>query len=236
MFQIALCEDEAIFAETQSRLCREILGSMNTACEITVFENAEDFLSAFSAGGKSWHLILMDIFMGEMSGLDLARKIRETDEETEIVFLTSYTDFMAQGYEVRALQYLIKPIKAESLGRLIKKVYEDKYQSQYYVLKSRTLTQGIRIKDIIALEMTGRQVKIIMTDGTAYYSGKLTELLDELPQNQLFRCHSGFAVNMRHIQQFDRSKIAMKNGMEIPISRTYSDAVKTIYLKYMQYR
>jgi DNA-binding LytR/AlgR family response regulator len=124
MFRIALCEDEKIYAETQERLCREILDKMNASYEISVFGSAEDFLAAFSKRGDRCHLILLDLIMGGISGMELARRIRESDKETDIIFLTSNPEFMSKGYDVKALHYLLKPVDAEQLGRLIKTVYE----------------------------------------------------------------------------------------------------------------
>jgi DNA-binding LytR/AlgR family response regulator len=236
MFRIALCEDEKVYAETQERLCREILGRIDASFEITAFCSAEDFLAAFSKSGERYHLILLDIIMGGMSGMELAQRIRESDKETDIIFLTSNPDFMSKGYDVKALHYLLKPVDAEQLGRLIKQVYEEKYQPQFFMLKTGTQRRAVRIYDIVMLETVNRKVEITLTDGTLYTSGKLSELLDELPPGHLIRCHSGYAVNMRHIQEFDRSEVVTKDGKRVPISRSYWDAVKSAYLTYMQDR
>jgi DNA-binding LytR/AlgR family response regulator len=236
MFRIALCEDEKVYAETQERLCREILGRMDASFEIAAFCGAEDFLAAFSKGGERYHLILLDIIMDGMNGMELAERIREADKEADVIFLTSSPDFMSRGYDVHALHYLLKPVDEGQLGRLIKQVYEDKYQSQFYMLRSGTHTQAIILNNIIALEVVNRKIEITLTDGKVCVAGKLSALLEELPQGYFIRCHSGYAVNMRHIQEFDRSEIITKVGKRIPISRSYWEDVKSAYLTYMQDR
>jgi DNA-binding LytR/AlgR family response regulator len=236
MFRIALCEDEKIYAETQERLCREILDRMNAPYEISVFGSAEDFLAAFSERGDRYHLILLDIIMGGISGMELARRIRESDKETDIIFLTSNPGFMSKGYDVKALHYLLKPAEAEQLGRLIKTVFEEKYQPQFFLLRTGTHTQALIVSDMIALEVVNRKVEITLADRTLYASGKLSDLLDKLPPGHFIRSHSGFAVNMRHIQEFDRAEIIMRGGKRVPVSRSYWEAVKSAYLTYMQNR
>ena len=209
---------------------------MNAPCDITGFQNTGDFLSAFSDGTKRYHLILLDIYMEGMSGLELAKKIRETDKETDIIFLTSSPDFMLDGYDVHALHYLLKPVNTERLGQLIRQVYEEKYQPRYYMLKSGETNRPVDVKDIIALETVGRKVEITTTDGILYCSCKLADLLDDIRMNHLRRCHQAYAVNISQVQEFTRSDIIMKNKKRVPISRPYLNEVKTAFLMYIQDR
>ena len=234
MYQVALCEDEKIFSETQEKICREILDRLNIEHRVTVFEGSGDFLAAFSNGRERYDLILLDIIMDEMSGMELARTIRESDKETVIIFITASRDHVFEGYDVGALHYLMKPVNAAVLERLIETAYKDRYRDNFLVFKSGAQNHRIPLKDIMALETSGRKVEITLRDRTLHYSGKLTELLRELPKDCFIRCHQAFAVNIRNIRELSRSNAIAENGKVIPISRAYLKDVQTAFLMNMQ--
>ena len=233
MFRIALCEDERVFSETQEKTCRRILEKLDIIHSISVFDSGEGFFEAFSQGCR-FDLIFLDIVMDGMSGMELAKKIRESDRETEIVFITSSREHAIEGYEVGALRYLMKPPDAGELERLIAGIYEDKFRGQYIVLASGARSERIAIKDIISLETVGRKVEIVLTDRTLYYSGKLEGLLSGLPKGRFIRCHQAFALNIDNIRELTRTDAIAVNGKVIPISRPNVKAVQGAFLMNMQ--
>jgi len=162
MYQVALCEDEKIFSETEEKVCREVLEKLNIEYNITTFETSKGFLAAFSGEEKRYDLVLLDIVMDGMNGMELARTIRESDQKAVIIFITSSREFVFEGYNVNALHYLMKPVDAGLLERLITKAYNDKFQNSFYILKSGSQTRRIPVKDIIALEIVGRKVEITL--------------------------------------------------------------------------
>lgn len=234
MFKIAICEDEKIIAETQAKLCGDILNRMNIDGRVMVFENGENFLAAFSAQREKYDLILLDIVMEGLNGMELAGNIRESDKETDIIFITSKREYAIEGYDVGALHYLVKPVDAGALGRLIRTVYEKKYKAGYFILKSGTQNHRIAIKSVIALETVGRKTEITTTAGSFFYSGKLSEILSKLKGDDFIRCHQAFAVNISNIREIDRFEAIAVNGKRVPISRAYLKDVKTAFLATIQ--
>lgn len=234
MFQVALCEDEIVFLQTLKKVCREILEKLNIGYHITAYENSKDFWADFSGEQKRYDLILLDIVMDGMNGMELANAIRKFDRETGIIFVTSNREYVLEGYDVDALHYLMKPVDATTLEKLIKKTYQDKFQNNYFDLRSGSQSQRLVIKDMISLETVGRKVEITLSDKTLYYSGKLTELLGQLPKNYFIRCHQAFAVNIGNIWELNRSNAIAVNGKIIPVSRSYMKDVQTAFLASMQ--
>jgi DNA-binding LytR/AlgR family response regulator len=229
-FHVALCDDEEIFAVTQEKLFRTILDGMNIEYDISVYESAESFLVDFSEAGIRYDLIFLDIFMDGMDGLELAKRIRETDKETAIIFLTSSPNFMHNGFELRAFRYFQKCKDDQYLEQAIKEVYETQYMDLSLVIKSGAYTQRIALKDILSLETSEKKVEITTKDVVCYYSGTLTELLGKLPRSCFVRCHKAFAVNINNIYELARSEAIAKNGKRIPISRPYMNDVKIAFL------
>lgn len=233
LYTVAICEDESVFRNTQEKICRDIFEKLNIEYHISLFESSEEFYAAFSKGTR-YDLILLDIIMDEISGVELARKIREHDGDAAIIFVTSNADFALQGYDVKALHYLMKPVDAAVLERLIALDYQHRFQNHFLVFKSGAQTYRIPIRDIICLETVGRRVEITLVNGTQYYSGKLTELLDELPKERFIRCHQAFAVNMANIRELTRQSAIAANGKEIPISRAYLKNIQDSFLRSIQ--
>ena len=215
-------------------MCREICEKLGIEYSTFLFKTGEDFWRGFS-GGARYDLLLLVIMMDETNGMELARNVREHDESAAIIFITSSTEFAVQGYEVSALHYLIKPPDIEVLERLISSDYHNRFKSNFLVFKSGSQILQIPIRDIICLETVGRRVEITLHDRTVEYSGKLSDLLEELEgldsKEQFVRSHKAFAVNISSIRELTRSDAIAMNGKAIPVSRTYIKEVQHALLK-----
>ena len=232
MYQVALCEDEQIYAHAQEKICREVLEKLNIEHSISVFESGADFWDSFSKGVR-YDFILLDIVMEGTNGMELARKIREHDSEAAIVFITANPEFALQGYDVNALHYLMKPLRKEVLEKLIASDYERRFQCNYFIVKSGAQNLRIPVRDIICFETVDRRVLITLKDGTADYSGKLSEIAEGLPDEMFMRCHIGYIVNLKNIEKLARTEAIAANGKIIPVSRSYSSAIQKAFLKQM---
>ena len=230
LYRVAICEDEAVFRLEQEAVCRRIFEKLDIEYHISVFESGTDFLAEFSKGER-YDFLLLDIIMDEPNGMELARRIREHDNDAAIVFLTSSPDYALQGYDARALHYLMKPLDSSALERLIASDYEHRHRRNA-VLTVKSGAQNLRLplKDIICLETVGRRVGITMPDETITISGKLSDLLEDLPKECFIRCHVGYAVNLENIRRLTRTSAVAANGKSIPVSRAYFKAVEKAFL------
>jgi len=228
LYTIAICDDETVFRSALVKICCDICEKLRIEYSVCGFEAGEEFLSAFT-GGVRYDMLLLDILMDKTNGVELARKVRECDSNTAIIFITSNAEFALQGYEVNALHYLMKPPDETVLERLIASDYQRRFKSNFLVFKSGSQIIRIPIKDIICLETVGRRVEITLLEGMAEYPGKLSELIDH--KEQLIRCHKAFAVNIAEIRELTRSDAVAMNGKLIPVSRTYLKDVQKALLK-----
>lgn len=229
MYQVALCDDEQIFIETQKKICCEALEQLELEYQITVFDSSEDFLHTFWEKGKRYELILLDIIMDGVNGMELARKIRETDSKATIIFITSSYDYALEGYDVQALHYLVKPVEREALKKLIISDCHARFQTPFFILDSGNGKRKVALRDIICMEIVRRQVEVTLVEGRAYYSGKLSDLLAQLPKERFVRCHQAFALNVQNIRELTRQDAITINGKKIPVSRTYVKEVKKAF-------
>ena len=233
MFRLALCENESIFYEAQEKVCRAILEKMHVEYQISVFTNSIDFIAAFITQNQRFDMILLDIVMDGVDGMELARLIRQSDQDVAIVFITSHNNFALQGYDVKALHYLMKPVDSQMLEKLINSVYTEKFFNSVLTIKSGEQHIRIPIKEIVCMEITGRRVEVSLMDGIVYYSGKLTDILNDLPKGIFIRCHQAFAVNIKNIRELSRRNATAVNGKQIPVSRTFWNNIKNAFLAQM---
>ncbi|MDU4962180.1 MAG: LytTR family DNA-binding domain-containing protein [Sporomusaceae bacterium] len=234
MYQIAICEDESIFAEALDKSCTALCNRLEIDFTITRFQNSEEFWGVFTTSPRKFDLLLLDIIMDGLNGMDLAQKIREKNKEVTIIFVTSNPDFAIQGYEVRALHYLLKPINFNLLEKLIHSDYSGRFQKRSLVLDSDIGLIKLFFADMIALETVNRKVAIYLADQTVYYTGKLSELLEQLPAEQFVRCHQSFAVNLSKIREVRGASAIAVNEKMIPISRSYQKPLQKAFLKQLE--
>ena len=231
MFHIAICEDECIFSNAHCEVCHNILENLKVEHQISIFASSTDFITAFITQQQRFDMILLDIVMDGVNGLELARRIRQKDEDVAIIFITAYDRFAVDGYDVKALRYIMKPVDIQLLEDLIRSVYKDRFLKKVLIIKSGENYKCIPIKEIICLEIAGRHVEITLTNGVERYSGKLSDILNELQKGQFIQCHQAFAVNIKNIREISRRSAIAVNGKEIPVSRTYWNNIKNAFLK-----
>lgn len=231
MFQLALCDDQSIVLDAHTNVCRAIFEKLNIEYQISAFASSADFILALGAGQRRFDMILLDIVIDGVDGIRLARMIREVDEDAAIVFITSYDAYALQGYDVKALHYLLKPLDPTLLESLINSVYTEKYLAAVWIVKSGERHKRIPIKEIVCMETVGRHVEVSLTGGTVNYPGKLSDILSELPAGLFVRCHQAFAVNIENIRELTRRKVIAVNGKEIPVSRTFLQGIRTAFLR-----
>ena len=191
---------------------------------ISTFPSAEAFLFQYE-DEQSFDILLLDIEMGELSGVDLAKRMRQGNDAVQIVFITGYPDFMAEGYEVSALHYLMKPVSYEKLCAVLDRAAANlaKVEKRLCVTYDRR-TDFVPLSQILYVEAQ-RQCVLIHTFGETYRMKKsLAETGRELDE-YFFKCQRSFLVNLCHVTRIRSSCVVLKNGEEIPISRGMAEQI-----------
>ncbi len=211
--RIALVDDTPMELEL-------ILGILKTElphAEITTFSNGESFLNAWE--DHSYDLILLDIYMDEILGVDVARKVRETDTDVRIVFCTTSNEFACESYEVGANYYLQKPISTASFQRMLQMIRLNEYELNRFI----TLPDGQRIvlRNITFTEYYNHSIII--------HSKKRADLQTRMSQTDwenlltdydfLCACSKGIVVNFHEVDRMQDGMFILHNGDAVPISR-----------------
>ena len=122
--KIAVCDDEQKQIEYLSSVGSAWISQKCHVAEIRTYTSAKSFLFDYSEE-KDFDILLLDIEMPDMNGMELAKRVREGNHRVQIVFITGYPDFMSEGFEVEALHYLMKPVKKEKLFAVLDKAVEN---------------------------------------------------------------------------------------------------------------
>ncbi len=223
-YKIAILEDNPADAEYVSTLAVRWGEEAGHTLSILRFPSAEAFLFQYE-DEKSADILLLDIEMGQMNGMELARKVRQGNDMVQMVFITGYPDFAAEGYEVSALHYLMKPVSPEKLWAVLDKAAanlarEEKYLSVTYDRK----TDYVPLSRILYIEAQKQYVLIYTLEETYRMKKSLAKTAEELDEYFL-QVHRSFCVNLRHVAQIKTGGVVLKTGEEIPISRGMAERI-----------
>lgn len=218
VYRVAIVDDNSIDAEYVQSILKAWALDRQAGVQAERFVSAENFLFQY-ADNKAWDILLLDIEMGAMDGVSLAKRIRKENDLVQIVFITGFPDFMADGYEVSALHYLMKPVAKEKLFAVLDKAVANmgKNERQLAISFDRQ-TEIVPLSKIAYIEAQ-KQYVVVHTDTQEYrMKASLTDTEKKLDE-YFFKCQRSFIVNLRHVLRIGSDNVVLRNGTEVPISR-----------------
>lgn len=235
MVKVAFCDDDAAVLHELGRLLDQYRGECHQEVVYTAFNSPFELMSEIEKGMQA-DIIFLDVIMPGENGIEVAREIREHDENVKIIFLTSSAEFAVQSYTVGAYFYQLKPIWKESLYRLLDSVISEckKEHRNSLIMRCKTGITRIELDKLEYCEVIGRTLLFHMENGMVVErNGRLDELCEQLAKYDSFlRPHRSYLVNMEYIRNISYKAITMESQAEIPIPRGKYTELKDIYLKY----
>lgn len=231
MLQLAVCDDERVFRSD----LRKILGTELELCgidyHISEFTSGEELIAGLEKA--DCQILFLDIEMKGIDGVEAARRLRETKRQMEIVFVTSYADFVFQGYEVRALNYILKPYEPEKIAAVLHTAPEalDIEAEKYYVIDQRGGSIRVPLSSVKYFSSERRTVHAVTTEREYTFYEKLSDLETELPDT-FVRIHNRYLVHLKYLEAV-RQNTAVVDGEELPVSRSCKSGLSIAFAKYM---
>lgn len=217
IYQIAVCDDRPEDAQCVADAVRQWAVLRRKQVQIHTFPSAEAFLFAYSEN-QGYDMLLLDIEMGDMDGVSLAKKLRKDNETLQIIFVTGYSDYISEGYEVAALHYLLKPVKEEKLFDVLDRA-SDRLRKDERVLDIRTPGELVRIplRQIRYVDVQLNYITVhAKTDVTVKMPlGELEKMLDE----RFYRAGRSLIVNLTCIARVTKADIDLSDGTRLPLPR-----------------
>lgn len=215
--RIAICDDSTQDAEFVEEIVNSWAESRQLEVQTQIFDSAERFLFHYIED-KNFDILLLDVEMGTMDGVTLAKRIRQEDEAVQIVFITGYSDYIAEGYEVEALHYLMKPVKQEKLTAVLERALEKRKQNER-CLNLELSGEMIRIPfyEVRYLDVLKNYVTVhAKQDYTLKRSlGDFEKELDD----RFFRVGRGMIVNLKHIRRVTKTEVHLSDGTALLLPR-----------------
>ncbi len=230
--RLALVDDNVSHMEALREMLADALSELGFSADSVACHSSPDaFFSDFSR--ENYDIIILDIYMGEVNGIDVARHIRSLDSDVAIAFCTSSNEFASQSYEVDARFYLQKPISREKVLNMLKRFNLSKIERN----RAISLPDGLScpLRHIKYTEYRNHRVFFYINDGSArsfYLTQKDAENM-LLPFKGFSSVNKGNIVNFAHVSRLSGGIFSMSGGEQIPVSRR---RLKDVESEYMQYR
>lgn len=216
-YKLAICDDEPSVIEYISNIVDDWANKYHHDIQLRLFSSAESFLFSYEEE-SNYDILLLDVEMGQMDGVSLAKTIRKNNDTVQIVFITGYSEYIAEGYEVSALHYLMKPVKKEKLFEVLNRAME-KLEKNERLLTLELSGEMVRIPlhEIHYLDVNGNYVTI---HGKSDYTVKKTlcEMQKEL-DDRFFKVGRSCIVNLNIVQRVTKTDCYLSDGSVLPLPR-----------------
>ena len=217
VYRVAVCDDNVPDLEYICSLVRGWADGRQVGVQLERFSSAEGFLFRY-AEEKRFDIALLDIEMGEMDGVSLAKRLRQEDETLQIVFVTGYSDYISEGYDVSALHYLMKPVKQEKLAAVLDRAAE-RLKKQEKTLDLVVGGEMIRVP-LYQIRYIDVQLNYATIHGKKDYTVKKTlQELEEALDDGFCRVGRSALVNLACICRVAKKELYLSDGTVIPLPR-----------------
>lgn len=228
----AIVDDEDIQLQRIKALIAEELTSQqqNTTHRIDLFHSGKVFLEHWAPG--AYDVVILDIFMGGINGVEVAKKIRQKDEDIRLVFCSRSNEFAAESYQVNAQYYLVKPATKGSIANMLTRL-----NLQHMELsKALSLPDGHTViaRDILYTEYYNHVVSIHLKGGNIYRLRSSHTQMEELltPLGYFYSPNKGIIVNFHEVNSVTDDSFTMSDGQILPISRRKNKEIRSAYTKF----
>jgi len=234
--RIAICDDDKIICQQLEDMLTDIEEETNEQYEVEVFYSGEE-LYRYLKKNNRYNLIFLDIEMRDLNGVEVGKKIRDemNDETTQIVYISGREDYAMDLFEVRPLNFLIKPVSKNKVEAAVNKAIKILGESKhFYEYKNGNVNFSVAVGDILYFESDGRKVNIILMDDIKSFYGKLSEVEEKLRNQDFIMIHKSYLINFNHVIEYTYDYVKMSNKETLTISQNNRKAVREQLLRRKQ--
>ena len=230
-YRVAIVDDRTTDAEFVKGILNSWADLRQANIQAEVFPSAEAFLFRYTED-KDWDILLLDIEMGNMDGVSLAKRIRQENDSVQIIFVTGFADYISEGYEVAALHYLMKPVKQDKLFSVLDRAVAAMQKTERVIL----LPVGgemlrLPISQVQYVEAFSHTVAIITGTDTIQVKMPISEV-EKLLGEEFIRCHRSYLVGLKHIARLSKTEVILDSGKTLPLSRGAAPLVHKAFISY----
>lgn len=237
MLHIAVCDDESTALQELAEEALKWAQAEGEACSVETFASADAFWFVWEER-KDLDLLLLDIEMPGMDGMELARRLRQAGECMGIIFVTGNPDFALEGYDLEAVSYIVKPVRRERLWAALGRARERAGRRPAVLVPlSGGEVEKLYVSDICFLESDGHESFVWKRDGSRLVSkAGIRQLEQELEgcTDAFFKPHRSYFINLGHVERIGKKDVRMANQMSVPIARGKWEPLNRAYMGYFR--
>ena len=231
IINIVLVDDEQIQLTYMKQLLEQAAGQLDIEVIIDSFLSGEAFLFSLE-DHLDWELAFLDIEMAEINGMSVAKELRKQAPQLALVFATAYAEYAVEGYEVQALDYLLKPIKLEKIKRVLERFLATRPEdAPYLILEIDGEQVRFDLNDIVFLEANKRDI-LIHTINESFTSRMSLSEVSELIDQRFVQTHRSFYVNLQFVTHLLKQDVQLSTGEAIPLSRRQAKQTQSAFIEY----
>lgn len=218
MIRIAIVEDESAVAKQLSEYVKRCCEENGQDVDVVIFTDGIEITEDYRA---VWDIILMDIEMPHMDGMRAAQYIRKRDSAVVLIFITNMARFAIKGYEVDAMDFVLKPVKYAQLAVKLKKAMNIacQYKRHYLLVKTEGMDKRVPVADILYIEVMNHRLHIHTRQDEFVIRGSLQEMEEQLLGLHFMRSSHSYMVNLRNVTGLRKDSVLVA-GRELPLSRS----------------
>lgn len=232
MLKIAICDDESDIRKKVKDLTEIYLSNKGYKFVIDTFCDGEELLKS----KNDYSIIFLDIDMKKTDGLTSAKKIREENKITKIVFITNHPEFIKQALLVRAFAYLDKPIHQNEFETTLREAiiyYQDMTSSINYKIHTTIGDILIDLNKVLYFEFVDRKIKIMTVNQILYTYSTIKKLSKNLEQYSFYSPHKAFLVNLKYVLNASGNNVILTNNEVLPLSQKKATKFKSSLIDYI---
>lgn len=227
--KIAICDDDKAYCEQITAMTCRILEQADIPYSISAFAGSLQLLDAIHSGA-CFHVLLLDVMMNELDGMELAALLRAQKNPASIVFISCNLEMALRGYEVSAVRFLAKPVEQPRLEEALLHCCDYWQKRKEILLPTDQGHYRTSFSEIQYVEAFERRTRFVLTHEVVDAKLKFSEAEALLPRRAFLQCHRAFLVNMDHIRRLRADAFELKSGIQVPISKhRYNDASRRFF-------
>lgn len=238
--KIALCDDNIQdLQKIEEMVLKYKILCPDRNLELEKYSDPKGLYQSISEGNL-FDIYILDMLMPEMTGIDLANRIRKSGSDSVIIYITSSDDYALDAYGVHALRYILKPVSQDKLFEALDYSLSCKREKQdsVFLIKTKGRLAQVRHSEIEYIENFNRRLEVHMTDGDILKGLVIRKSFEEETQeiakkHNFQQVHKSFLVNLDYVKQLTQNSVTMKSGRKVPVSKARAASVKREYLLYV---